>query len=285
MKLQIRFTKATGLGNDFVIIDDREGILSSDPGELAVALCDRHFGVGADGLLILKKSVRADFLMEYYNADGSHGGMCGNGGRSLAMYAYSRGMAGSNIRFEALDHLYHAEVTNNGVRLRMKTPQDLRPDIILQVAGTRVDGFFVDTGSPHFVTFCNDLDGVDVELLGRLLRYHEQFQPHGTNVDFVKVLGKSELAVRTYERGVEAETLACGTGAVAAAFVSGLRRGVQSPVTVGVRSGDALTVEIADPTEVWLEGGVDILFDGECLYDSDSHRISSSILQPGGLNE
>ncbi|MGB5875488.1 MAG: diaminopimelate epimerase [Bacteroidota bacterium] len=276
MKQQIGFTKATGLGNDFIIIDDRMGGIKFDPGKLAVALCDRHFGIGADGLLILKKSGRADFLMEYYNADGSHGGMCGNGGRSLAMYAHTRGVAGGSMTFEALDHLYHADVTRTGVRLRMKTPADLRAESSIQVAGVSIDGFFVDTGSPHFVIFCNDLNAVDVEMLGRLLRHHEAFQPQGTNVDFVKVLGQKEIAVRTYERGVEAETLACGTGSVAAAFVSHLHRGVQPPVTVGVRSGDALVVELDKTHEIWLEGGVRILFDGECLYDLSSHEISTA---------
>jgi len=276
MKQKIRFTKATGLGNDFIIIDDRAEGIKTDRGELAAALCDRHFGIGADGLLILKKSVRADFLMEYYNADGSHGGMCGNGGRSLAMYAHTRGVAGGSMRFEALDHLYHAVVTGRGVRLRMKTPVDLRAEASIQVASSSIDGFFVDTGSPHLVTFCTELNDVDVEGVGRLLRHHETFQPQGTNVDFVKVVGENEIAIRTYERGVEAETLACGTGSVAAAFVAYLHRGVQPPVTVGVRSGEALVVEIGKNHGIWLEGGVRILFDGECLYDLSSQEITTT---------
>jgi diaminopimelate epimerase len=271
---QIDFTKATGLGNDFVIIDDREGRIAFDPGELAPALCDRHFGVGADGLLILKWSDRADFLMEYYNADGSTGGMCGNGGRSLALFAHVRGLAGARQTFEALGHLYHAEVTEAGVRLRMKTPTNLREETGIQAAGTTLDGYFVDTGAPHFVTFCDDLEGVDVERLGSELRRHEIVQPAGTNVDLVRVLGEKEIAIRTYERGVEAETLACGTGSVASAYVSCLHRGVHPPVKVEVRSGAELNVELSNDLDVWLEGGARILFDGRCLYDSNSRQIS-----------
>jgi diaminopimelate epimerase len=157
----------------------------------------------------------------------------------------------------------------------MKTPTNIREETGIQVAGSTLDGYFVDTGAPHFVIFCDDLESVDVERLGSSLRRHEIFQPAGTNVDFVRVLGESEIAIRTYERGVEAETLACGTGSVASAYVSCLYRGVQPPVTVGVRSGAELNVELGNDLDVWLEGGARILFDGKCLYDLNSHEISS----------
>jgi diaminopimelate epimerase len=278
MQIKLRFTKATGVGNDFVILDNRGGLLNGLERKIAVTLCDRHYGVGADGILLLHKSTRADFGMEYYNADGSHGGMCGNGGRCLAMYAYQQGVVGSSMRFEALDYIYRASVTEGKVRLFMKAPSGLREGIIVDVAGTGIQGDFIDTGAPHFVVLCKSLDGLDVTGVGRTLRHDPEFQPDGTNVDFVEVCGEQELSVRTYERGVEAETLACGTGSVAATVVARARRGVRTPVTVTVRSGESVLVDIprsGDAGEdVWLEGKARMLFTGDCLFDSDTSRLA-----------
>ncbi|MCK4775732.1 MAG: diaminopimelate epimerase, partial [Candidatus Krumholzibacteria bacterium] len=148
MQINLRFTKATGVGNDFVILDDRERLLKGLESKVAVTLCDRHYGIGADGILLLQKSSRADFRMEYYNADGSHGGMCGNGGRCLAMYAYQQGVVGNSMTFEALDYLYRASVTEGKVRLFMKPPSGLREGITVDVAGKAVEGDFIDTGAP-----------------------------------------------------------------------------------------------------------------------------------------
>jgi len=183
----IRFTKASGAGNDFVIASGLDQELPHDRSLLARCACNRYFGVGADGLLVLDASAKADFRMSYYNADGSHGGMCGNGGRCIARFAFLGKSAPSTMRFEALDHIYEAQVTGERVRVHMKDPSAVRPVTGIEAAGLAVDGFLVDTGAPHFVVFRDDLDTLDVETIGRALRHHDAFKPSGTNANFVTV--------------------------------------------------------------------------------------------------
>ncbi|MEP0822037.1 MAG: diaminopimelate epimerase [Ignavibacterium sp.] len=242
--MKLEFTKMSGAGNDFVVLDNRAESIRDKPG-LAKRLCDRHWGVGADGLLLVEKSSRgADYRMEYYNADGSYGGMCGNGGRCIAVYAVHRGIASPNHRFDALDHMYEAKVKGAEVVLKMKDPKDLRLNFVLRLAGGDISAHYVDTGAPHVVVEVpGELNDVDVVGLGRSIREHSNFKPGGTNVNFLKILGDKSLQIRTYERGVEAETLACGTGSIASAIIAGSLGKAKPPVGVMVRSGSTLKVD------------------------------------------
>ncbi len=273
----LQFTKASGAGNDFVIVDNMTGSLHADYSRLAVALCSRHFGIGADGLLVIEPSPRADFSMLYYNADGSYGAMCGNGGRCAARFAFLHNLAGTHLTFEALDHIYRAETVANGVKLHMKEPRDLQTNITLHLANSAYEATAINTGTPHAVIFVEDLKNLDVENLGRAIRFSKEFAPEGTNPNFVQRLDGNEIKLRTYERGVEAETLACGTGSVAAAIVSHIRFGIQSPVTVNVQSGEELRVHFKTSgdnfTDVILEGSAHILFEGKVIYDETSRRL------------
>jgi diaminopimelate epimerase len=277
MNVPISFTKASGAGNDFIIVNNIAGDLDIDCGRFAVAVCDRHFGVGGDGLLVLGRSTRADFAMDYYNADGSSGGMCGNGGRCIARFALEGGVAGKNQRFEALDHIYDAEVGEKSVRLHMKDPVDLRTGLVFSPGGKQMKGAFIDTGAPHAVIFEDDLESLDVMKLGKAVRHDPRFDPAGTNVNFVRIRDGSTVELRTYERGVESETLACGTGSVAAALVESNLHGLASPVTVAVMSGERLLVHFRKTgsawTEVRLEGSAYMLFKGSLLYVEDQSII------------
>jgi diaminopimelate epimerase len=288
MKTQLQFTKMTGAGNDFVLLDNMNDTLRIPAADLARQFCNRNFGVGADGLLILSKSPVADFTMGYYNADGSTGGMCGNGGRCSARYAYERGIAGSTMRFEAFGHVYQAEVTDRGIRLHMKPPQNIRQNISLLLEGTTWTGCSVDTGAPHLVLQTKDLQSVDVDRVGRWACHHQAFQPLGTNVNFLEPLDASSIKIRTYERGVEAETLACGTGSVASALVYNMLTGASSPVTVHARSGQELVIHFtrkADGAyvEAALEGGARLVFDGVCTLDDVAMTMESTFSVPQPL--
>jgi diaminopimelate epimerase len=280
MKHPLHFTKASGAGNDFVIINNIDGALRLDQSKLAIALCSRHFGIGADGLLVLESSRRVDFFMRYYNADGSYGGMCGNGGRCAARFAFLQKIAGPSMKFEALDYVYEAKVGDNAVTLKMKDASILRPDIKIQVHGHSFTGDFVETGSPHLVIFHEKVEELNVHDLGRELAHASVFAPEGSNVNFVNVSAPQRLVNRTYERGVEAETLACGTGAIASAIVSSVRSGFLSPVRLNVRSGEELLVHFkrdgARFTDISLEGSAYILFSGTLLFDSSTSLISTT---------
>ena len=277
MSLSIDFTKASGAGNDFVLINNIGGDLRVDFARLARAACDRHFGVGGDGLLVLQKSTRADFTMLYYNADGSSGGMCGNGGRCIARFALMEGVAGRIQKFEALDHIYDAEIGESTVRLHMKDPSGLRRGLSFTAGGKLMQGTFIDTGAPHTVIFVEGLESLDVAGLGSAIRHDPRFNPGGTNVNFARVQTGSTIEIRTYERGVESETLACGTGAVASALVGSDMHSLPSPVTVAVRSGEKVFVHFRGTasgwTDVHLEGSAHILFQGKIFYKEDESVI------------
>lgn len=270
--MELAFTKLSGAGNDFVAIDDRDGRLSAiDNHALARTLCDRHRGIGADGILVITPSRIADVKMLYYNADGTDGGMCGNGGRCAAVYARMLGLPGSELTIEALDYVYRAAFTVHGVRLHMKDPVGIVRGIRVSAGGATYTLHAVNTGSPHVVTFVQDVSVPDVEGIGRALREHERFSPEGTNVNFVETIDTSALSMRTYERGVEAETLACGTGSVASAVIAHLEYGLRPPIRVRTHSGESLRVDfkIVGPriTDVTLEGPAISVFSGRTLYD------------------
>lgn len=263
----LQFTKMNGAGNDFVMLDNREGKLALGREQIA-RLCDRHRGVGADGVLLVEQArAGADFRFRYFNADGGEAEMCGNGARCFARFAARLSGKEGVLRFETEAGTVSAEILGDRVRLGMSDPTGLSLGERMTVGGEEWEVHFLNTGVPHAVVFVEDLGGVDVEALGAGLRYHERFAPRGTNANFVAVRGPRDLAVRTYERGVEGETLACGTGVTAAALIFHALHGAGSPVRVAVKGGDVLEVGFATGgtgfREVTLAGPADFVFDGE----------------------
>lgn len=265
--MTLSFTKMNGAGNDFVMLDNRDGSLALDRARIA-RLCDRHRGVGADGLLLVEPARNgADFRMRYYNADGGEAEMCGNGARCFARYARQvSGTSASEITFETPAGVIGAKFHGDLVQIVMSDPHSHRPPQFLDVAGRPVEVDFLNTGVPHAVVFVSDLEAVDVLGDGAALRYHEAFAPKGTNANFAAVRGPSAIAIRTYERGVEGETLACGTGVCASAILHHLRTGDPAPIAVQVRGGDTLQVgftsEGGEFRNVTLTGPADFVFDG-----------------------
>jgi diaminopimelate epimerase len=261
----------SGAGNDFVVIDNRSRQIRNGR-RAARIMCDRRWGVGADGLLLLEKSRTADYRMMYFNADGSYGGMCGNGGRCIARYAVLNGIARRGHRFEALNHVYDALVSGSQVDLTMKNPRSLVLEKTIRVHGKTLRVSSVDTGSPHVVVRCDqfgngkNLRTLDVFGLGSEIRNHASFKPSGTNANFVERVKGRSIRIRTYERGVEAETLACGTGSIASAIVASRLWGLRPPIVVVAKSGKRLKVDFEDDgtqvSNVHLSGPAVISFYG-----------------------
>jgi len=264
----IHFEKWQGAGNDFIIIDNRSGQVGNLNSQIINRLCDRHFGIGADGLMLLGHSENFDFEMIFYNSDGYPAEMCGNGGRCIAAMASQSGIFDQKTVFLTTDGPHEAEVVHEDlIRLKMTDIHEIKsveiPDLDFSSNGR---GVFLNTGVPHLVVFVNDIGSVNVETNGRFLRNQDQFSPAGTNVNFVKAEG-SVLYVRTYERGVEGETLACGTGNVAAAIAAEwmFNQGLTQYECLAL--GGRLTVSFNHPdknifTQVWLEGPAVKVFDG-----------------------
>ena len=265
MKEHIDFYKMTGGGNDFILIDNREGKIDVAALRPSIPLiCRRKLSVGADGLIVLENSDKAHFRWHFFNTDGSEAEMCGNGGRCAARLAHLLGMAPANLSFETAAGIIRARVKGTVVKLTLPPPTDIRLGIALSIDDEEISVDFINTGVPHTVLFAPDLKEVDVVELGRQIRHHQAFQPAGTNVDFVHV-ENSTVEIRTYERGVEDETLACGTGAVAAAIIAGVRGLATSPTTVIPRSGEPLTIYHTGGRkieEVFLEGEVKMIYRG-----------------------
>lgn len=255
--MSIVFYKYHGAGNDFVLLDNRGLTFRSDNISLIAWLCDRRFGIGADGLMLLQECPGYDFEMRYFNSDGREASMCGNGGRCIAAFARRLGIAGGRTTFMAVDGVHEAVFEEDGdISLKMADVSDVE-------AGG--DEFFLDTGSPHFVRFVETLDGLDVYHEGRAVRYSDRFREKGTNVNFVKQKG-DHLTVYTYERGVEDETLACGTGitasALSAALRSGLDRGRFSVTAKGGRLAVSFSKSDRGFTDIWLRGPAAFVFEG-----------------------
>lgn len=269
---ELAFTKMSGAGNDFVVFDNRLGAVAGDLNAFSARVADRKRGVGADGVLLLEKSPRKHFRMRYFNADGSEADMCGNGGRCIARFAALMGAAPSKMQFENLAGDFEAAVLEDGrVELLMTKPHSMKLDLDLPVDGTVHRGHFLNTGVPHLVVPVADAAAVDVAGLGPKLRHHAAFAPKGTNVNFVQVLGPDSLLVRTYERGVEGETLACGTGSVAAAVLMARLGLVRGPVAVTTSGGDILTIGFHlagdEASDVTLKGQADVTFQGTLDLD------------------
>ena len=267
---QIPFTKMSAAGNDFIIIDNREDILASKRAdECARKVCRRKLSAGADGLILIEESRKAAFKWRFYNADGSEAEMCGNGGRCAAKFAYLRKIAPSALTFETLAGIIKAEVQGERVKLELPLPYNLTRNLKLNLDGTDYLVDVITVGVPHVVMYVEDLANCEVVKQGKIIRFAEYFQPEGTNVNFVNIKHGSNIAIRTYERGVEDETLACGTGAVASALITHEEKGVKSPVSVLTKGGEILTVHFTKENdylkEVFLEGSANLIYEGE-LY-------------------
>lgn len=271
--MKIHFTKMHGAGNDFVMIDDREGKVPWEDYFLMAALAGRHSGVGCEGVILIQKSDRADFRMRFLNPDGTEAQMCGNGSRCAAAFARSIGAArGVAMTMETLCGLVDAQMEGDGnVCVWLPEPSGRGYGIELNIRGRTVRGDFINTGVPHFVVEVPNISEVDVQGLGSALRLHPAFAPDGTNVDFVTFRPPNRMSIRTYERGVEAESGACGTGAVACAVVAVERAGLSLPAQVKTPSGYDLTVDgdwrRRRCTGLKLTGPVKFVFTGEIELD------------------
>jgi len=256
-----------GAGNDFVLVDNRNGGLALSRETIAL-LCDRHRGIGADGLLAVEPATAdADFRMRYYNSDGGEAEMCGNGARCFARFASRLAGPREKISFETPAGVISANFIGDQVCLAMSEPKGLSMNIELGVKLETLVAHFVNTGVPHAVMVVEDIEDVAVHKLGAAIRFHAHFAPKGTNANFIKQLDGQTIAIRTYERGVEAETLACGTGVVASAIVFHELTGASSPIGVRVRGGDLLEVGFEKSGGIYknvtLTGPADFVFDGE----------------------
>lgn len=262
----LRFTKMNGAGNDFVMFDNRAGDLRLAT-EQIVKICDRHRGVGADGILVLERSRNgADFRMRYYNADGGEAEMCGNGARCFARYANRIAGPLEKLSFETPAGVIGANLQGDMVRLEMSEPRDLRLGIKIPLTDQTINAHFVNSGVPHVVIPVDDLELVDVCGIGSAVRRHELFAPNGANVNFMYRRGDRQISIRTYERGVENETLACGTGVVASGLVFAALERKDGPIGVLVRGGNELKVGFEKSGEqfknVTLTGPADFVFEG-----------------------
>jgi diaminopimelate epimerase len=253
------FYKYQGTGNDFIIIDNRENSLKNIETSSIKKLCDRKFGIGADGLILLCTKEGYDFEMIYYNADGKQSTMCGNGGRCIVRFAYDIGIHKSMYHFLAIDGAHEAEIdTNNNIRLKMQDVHSVEEHSSFSV---------LNTGSPHFIKYSNDVRHINVQKEGHDIRYSDAFKEEGINVNFVENIGQYTIFVRTYERGVEAETLSCGTGVTAAALVSAHNERGFNQVEVKTLGGN-LSVEFIKSTDenftdIYLCGLATFVFSGK----------------------
>ena len=255
--MKINFSKYNGAGNDFILIDDRKNLIN-DNKSLITYLCDRHFGIGADGLIILKESSNSDFEILHYTSDGNLGSLCGNGSRCAVLFAFNKDIISTNTVFHAFDGIHNAEILGNGL---IKMDMKLNSDIVSNSYGT-----WLDTGSPHLVVENNDTDELDVNNEGRLIRYNDFYKEEGVNVNFVEKISDNQFKIRTYERGVENETLACGTGSTASAIcMNFLGRTNSSNITMQCKGGD-LNVKFhsseKDYNEISITGPAKKVFEG-----------------------
>jgi diaminopimelate epimerase len=250
------FNKYQGAGNDFIIIDNREEVFNPSDNELIKRLCDRRFGIGADGLILICTSEKHDFQMKYFNSDGFEGSMCGNGGRCSAAFSIKNGIAPLKLSFEAVDGIHRAEADKDIIRLGMNDVNE---------TGLINGNFFINTGSPHYIVFSENVSNLDVNTEGSKLRWSDKFSPGGTNVNFVEK-EKNGIFVRTFERGVEEETLSCGTGVTASAIASVLSGHFDtSPVSVRTKGGNlsvSFNISGKKITDIVLSGPAEFVFEG-----------------------
>ena len=269
----IEFWKMNGSGNDFILIDNMNGLIKDEElSRFVERVCRRRESVGADGLILVTRSDRYDFGWRFLNADGGEVEMCGNGGRCVSRFAFLKGIAGPKMTFETLAGPISAEVEGRTVKILMPGPKGLKMDIDLEGHQGWKTVDFINTGVPHVVVQVEDISSHPVTEQGRVIRYHDLFSPEGTNANFMRQTGPDQLKIRTYERGVEDETLACGTGAIACALVASIRGMVNSPVKVTTRGGEDLTIHFQRNgdsfNEVWLQGDTSIVYQAQLHHEA-----------------
>jgi len=268
--MKIKFWKMHGARNDFVLFDDRHGQFPVEDRDFITYITARHSGIGAEGVILIQTSAESNFFMKFFNPDGGEVEMCGNGARCAARLALELGIANKKMTIETAAGQLRAQVLQKGVRLWMTPPTDWTLDEALNLDGLHLTYGFVNTGVPHAVMRTGDLRDVDVQEVGSSVRRHRDFAPAGTNVNFMQILPEGDLSVRTYERGVEAETLACGTGVTACGLIAAKNGWVTLPVNVHTLSGDVLVVD-GELTEesargVTLTGPAEHVFEGKIHY-------------------
>lgn len=257
--MKIKFDKYQGAGNDFILLDNRENSYDGITTKQIAKMCDRHFGIGADGLMTLNKKEGFDFEMVYFNADGKEGSMCGNGGRCMVQFASVHGIKKNEYSFSAIDGVHLAEIDlDKEISLKMGDVKDIQFSL---------DHYVLDTGSPHYVKFVSDIKNFDVVTEGRKIRNSKEYAAKGINVNFVENISEDQIYVRTYERGVEDETLSCGTGITASALIAAHNENGFNRVEVRTKGGD-LSVEFEKIGEtefknIWLSGPATFVFCGE----------------------
>lgn len=258
----MNFTKLSGLGNDFILFDNRDKRFSGEERDFFKEICQRGLSVGADGVILLEESAVADFKYRHFNADGSVAEMCGNGARSICYYVVQRKIAPAQLSFEVEGVLYRAEVMGDQVRLEMPPPEilEFNPGIVSEPE--LKEGGYVKVGVPHFVVFVEDVNQIDVLKLGEKYRHHAYF-PAGTNVNFGQILNENTIRIRTYERGVENETLACGTGSTSTAIIAAQQFQMDTPITVKTNGGDLVLDWRPNYTPVYLQGPAKIVYEGQ----------------------
>jgi diaminopimelate epimerase len=263
----IEFTKMSGSGNDFIVIDNREDkvLVENSKSDFVRKTCRRRASVGADGVLFLENSVCADFRMRYFNADGGEVEFCGNGGRCIAHFAhYGLGFP-AEVRFDSGAGIVSAKVEDDFVALQMPMAGEPSGPYKLDISGDVIEYYFINTGVPHVVIFSDNISSINVVEIGRAIRFHENFAPEGTNANFVRLqkTPEWEAEIRTYERGVEDETLACGTGVTAAALIAAKLGYVKLPIRVRVALPDILTVDIDSSGRPVYSGEVKLVYFGK----------------------
>jgi len=270
---KIVFYKMSGSGNDFIIIDNRNDIVDENGlSDFITKVCRRKMAVGADGLILVENTDNADFKWRFYNSNGSVAEMCGNGARCVARFAYLNDIAGSKMSFETLAGIVKAEVIGERVKVKMTDPLELKTDDTIELKNGLVSISSINTGVPHVVIVKDSIDDVDIVKIGREIRYHDHFSPAGTNVNFVCHIKDNTIAIRTYERGVEDETLACGTGAAASAIVVAHKMKIDSPLSVLTRSGGYLNIFFKEKEgqyyDIYLEGDARIIYKAQLWDDA-----------------
>jgi len=263
----------SGSGNDFIIIDNRRNIIDEKglPNFIA-KVCRRKMAVGADGFILIENSDKADFKWRFFNSDGSVAEMCGNGARCVARFAYLNDIAGPKMSFETLAGIVEAQVIDDRVKVKMTDPTELKTGDTIDLKNGPLCFSSINTGVPHVVVVKKQIDNVDIVGTGREIRFHERFSPAGTNVNFVSHISDNTIAIRTYERGVEGETLACGTGSAAGAIVMAHKMKIGSPINVLTKSGGYLNIFYKEREgnyyDIYLEGDARIIYKAQLWEDA-----------------
>lgn len=270
---KIEFFKMSGSGNDFIIVDNRDGIVDeADLLYFIAKVCRRKMSVGADGFILVENAEGADFKWRFFNSDGSVAEMCGNGARCVARFAYLNGIVGPDMSFETGAGIVEAQVAGESVKIKMTDPSDLKTDYTLELKDRSVSVSSINTGVPHVVIVTDTLDDVEVVKMGREIRLHDMFAPAGTNVNFICPIKEDTIGIRTYERGVEDETLACGTGSVAGALILARKVKIDGPINVLTRSGGNLKIYYKENNatyqDVYLEGDARVIYRAKLFEDA-----------------